>query len=235
MSDAKLSGYLKRQIKSGSIHGQLIVLSDSKGRYVKDVQYTLPGFDIRFEGRSGFRLFQGLNWLKANLQSLVTLYSHITLNVWLGTCDLTVKKQNHQLALRFVDDDCCYRFVISQIEKYYQLIASYPTVRLVFLQIPPYSIVRWHECKGLPVTKGTKEDDLILFRRINYINEFIDLVNDRHGVSSVRFRLDLYQEKKRPNHPARKSITYKQTLDGIHPNSLLSQVWLKRIVERAIC
>ena len=100
--------------------------------------------------------------------------------------------------------------------------------------MPPFSIVLWHNKKGLLVTDQTKQDDLTLFERINYINELIESVNDRHMVSSVRFKLDLVPEKKAKNKDGRKSISYKQYLDGIHPNELLSKVWLKRIWERAL-
>ena len=53
-------------------------------------------------------------------------------------------------------------------------------------------------------------------------------------VSSVRFKLDLIQEKKEHNKEGRKSVTYRQFIDGIHPNELLAKVWLKRIWERAL-
>ena len=88
--------------------------------------------------------------------------------------------------------------------------------------MPPYSIVRWNLAKGLPVTEKSGSDDLALFKSVCYINEFVDYINDRHMVSSVRFKLDLIQEKKEHNKEGRKSVTYRQFFDGIHPNELLA-------------
>lgn len=153
--------------------------------------------------------------------------------IWLGTCDLTAKASNHSLVLRNEDGDDCYRYVFNQIERYYRLVAPLQKVKLIFLQIPPYSIVRWHTNRNIPITDGNKVDDLVLYRRVCYINEYIDTINDRDMVSSVRFRLDLCQERKATNKEGRKSISYSQYLDGIHPNEHLSKVWLKRIMERA--
>ena len=136
MSDAKLIRYLKRPLRSGTIQGQLVILTDSKGKYLRNVQHTFPNFNIRFEGRSGLRLVQGLNWLQIHIKGLIEHYGLINLNVWLGTCDLTCKAQDNQLSLRYTEDDDCYRYVIRQIERYYQLTAQYSEVRLVFLQIP---------------------------------------------------------------------------------------------------
>ncbi|MCG8049519.1 MAG: hypothetical protein JAY66_28240 [Candidatus Thiodiazotropha taylori] len=210
-------------------------MTDSKGRYLQGVQHALvlPNIPIQFLGRSGLRLAQGLNLLKDNIHGIIKSASFTHLYVWLGTCDLTTKAADHSLHLRNRNDDDCYRYVFTQIQRFYQLTAHYKEVKLVFLQIPPYSIVRWHENKCRPVTQGNKQDDLILFRRICYINEFIDTINDSHMVSSVRFKLDLFQEKKTRNRKGRKSVTYSHYLDGIHPNNQLSMVWLKRIVERA--
>ena len=234
MSDTKLLRYLNREPRAGNPHGHIVILSDSKGRYLRNVRHNFREFNIHFEGKSGLRLFQGLYWLKDNISDLINHFGYIQLHVWLGTCDLTLKSKDHQLVLRWVEDDACYRYMLRQIESYCQFLSNYPNVKLIFLQVPPFSIVRWHNKKGLLVTDQTKQDDLTLFRRISYINELIESVNDRHMVSSVRFKLDLVQEKKAKNKDSRKSISYKQYLDGIHPNELLSKVWLKRIWERAL-
>ena len=54
MSDAKLIRYLKRPLRSGTVQGQLVILTESKakkrGKYLQNVQHTLPNFNIRFKG-----------------------------------------------------------------------------------------------------------------------------------------------------------------------------------------
>ena len=99
----------------------------------------------------------------------------------------------------------------------------------MFLTIPPYSIVRWDKSRNIPVTDQTKSDDLVLYHRISLINDFIIQCNDRHGVQSPVFKLDLLNDRKRAGKEVRKSITFRQYLDGVHP-----EVWLKRIVEMTV-
>ncbi|MES9880802.1 MAG: hypothetical protein ABW185_07985 [Sedimenticola sp.] len=103
---------------------------------------------------------------------------------------------------------------------------------MVFLEIPPYSMVHWYITKGLVVTDGLKAQDLELFERICMINDFIREKNDRFAVQSPRFKLDLLNTRKTAGKASRKSISFKHYLDGVHPDQLLSKVWLKRVIER---
>lgn len=231
MSDARLKRYLARPLRTGQGFRKLILLSDSKGNYLK--RYILPGDGVSFECKSGRRLADGLLWLYTNIDQVLQTCSHVCLYVWLGTCDLTARC-GKLLKLRHVTIEDCYRYFAEQIERYYVFLANHSKVKIVFLQIPPYSIVSWYMAKGTAVTDADRIEDLKLFERICLINEFVDTCNDNRGVFSPRFKLDLINDKKRAGKSGRRSVTYKFYLDGIHPGPLLARVWLKRIIEKSV-
>lgn len=237
MTDAKLKRYLQRELHAKEIKNDLILLTDSKGNYLQRhlTKYStdFPAISkIHFESHSGRNLVQGLYWLQANIQRLLTCFNKLSIYVWLGTCDLTYKRGRY-IYLQHRSDELCCSYISHIIERYYSFLASYSTVTVVFLYIPPYSIVHWNLKKGLPVSDNTRADDLILYNRVCLVNDFIRYCNDRRDVESPRFHLDLRNERKVAGKETRKSITYKKYLDGIHPDELLAEVWLKRIIERA--
>ena len=87
---------------------------------------------------------------------------------------------------------------------------------------------------SLEPPRCAKSDDLVLYHRISLIKDFIIQCNDRRGVQSPVFKLDLLNDRKRAGKEVRKSITFRQYLDGVHPGELLAEVWLKRIVEMTV-
>ena len=236
MSDSKLHKYIERPFKTGCVGRKLFLLTDSKGKYLLDhIQKIekIAHVSILHDCQSGRRLFHGFNWLQQNRDLLRKFETSIILAIWLGTCDLTCKR-GKSLALRHSTDEDCYDYVRRQIERYLQFFAWYPQLRVVFLTIPPYSIVRWDKSRHIPVTDQTKSDDLVLYHRICLINDFIIQCNDRRGVQSPVFKLDLLNDRKRAGKEVRKSITFRQYLDGVNPGELLAEVWLKRIVEMTV-
>lgn len=121
-----------------------------------------------------------------------------------------------------------------QVNIYYRLTARYRNVKLVFLEIPPYSMVSWYVSEGLSIPESLHVQDRELFERTCYVNDFIRTKNDACQVQSPRFKLDLIKTRTATGKSIRSSVTFNQYLDGIHPNPLLARVWMKRIAER-IC
>lgn len=236
MSDSKLQKYIDRPFKSGSARKKLFLLADSKGKYLLKHTENIEknaGVKILYDCQPGRRLVHGLNWLQENRGFLRKSETSMVLAIWLGTCDLTCKR-GKAIALRHQTDEGCYDYIRRQIERYLHFLAWYPQLSVVFLTVPPYSIVRWDISRDLPITDQTKSDDLVLYHRVALINDFITQCNDRRGVRSPVFKLDLLNDRKRAGREVRKSITFRQYLDGIHPGPLLAKAWLKRIVEMTV-
>lgn len=229
MSDTKFIKYLERPVLHELFPGKLVFLSDSKGRYLEP--HCLPSHSVEFSYRSGLRLAEGFYWLQRRLANDSQYNDRVYYYIWLSTCDLTLKSGN-QIRLRHSTDIDCFSYVTRQIDRYYRLVSQYANVNLVFLEVPPYSVVEYNRAKGLQVGVVEHETDLELFTRIIHINEHIRLRNDAHNVQSPRFRLDLLNIRKRAGKEARRTVRYTHYIDGIHPGPLLSKVWMRRIIDR---
>lgn len=230
MSVSKLQSFLDRPSQCPPTAQKVILLSDSRGKYLEP--HKQPGWNIDFRYRSGARLAKGYYWLRDNVQSLVRLSETIHVFIWLGTCDFT-QKSGPYITLRHDSLEGCFRYMTSQINRFYELIAKYPSVTLVFLEIPPYCMLKWYEHRKLVISDDLRKQNFELHHRICTINEYIQQKNDCFGVESPRFKLDLVNIRKTTGKPARKSTSFRHYLDGVHPDVVLSQVWLKRLMERS--
>lgn len=235
---AKLEKYVKRPVYfHGRLKKQPIIIADSKGNYLKN-----HGSDIfqsvchvEFECRKGARLAEYYNWLTRNLARKVNQFGHIVLYIFLGTCDLTKlgssSKVKRCIELRHSDDNSAISYVTYQIDKFYNFVSNFPTVSIVFLEIPPYSIQEWNRYQGHPDPKSFSPQDAKLYERISIINEYIQAVNDITCVRSPRFNLDLKRARKEKGDSHRRySLCYTHYKDGIHTKPLLARVWMKKIL-----
>ena len=214
-----------------------IVLTDSKGQYLKaQVQDVHPENKLVWWAKSGAGTEEQFNWLRENLKSeLVNLQSdHLTLYIWLGTCDLTTKTEN------FIDIKSHDFSAGNKLCRFYRQIHEYisdnhPTIRLIFLQLPYYSIYFWNLSHGHSNPEQFREKDKILENQISEVNKYIRGFNSvlHPEINSVDFCLDLEKSNK-PSH--RRHISYCQNyqlyLDGIHPCPELARLWVVRLTLR---
>lgn len=243
-TQAKLQKYVDRPIVfHGRLRKQPIIIADSKGNYLR--QHGSDIFQsfchIEFECKGGARFAEYYNWLNRNLTSKVNQFGNIVLFVFLGTCELTkistfsrgsgYARVKRYIELRHSDDNTAFSYVRGQIDRFYQLVSNYPTVSIVFLEIPPYSIQEWNKYQGHPDPKSFLPQDLKLYERISIINDYIKLVNEFSSVKSPRFDLDLKRTRKSQGDSHRRtSLNFSNYKDGIHPKPLLARVWMKRIL-----
>lgn len=243
MSRSDWQRYLDRPINfHGRLTKQPILIADSKGNYLKYHSDIIEnfGYTVDFECRKGARFVDYYYWLRDNLQRKVHQYGRIVLYIYLGTCDLTHfiqsdpltrRRRQNFIELRHNDDRIAVEYLRYQIDRYFHFVASFPTVSIVFLEIPPYSIQEWNKSRGHPDPKSFLSQDLILYERISLVNDYIKSVNQLTGVRSPRFNLDLRRTRQsRGSNHRRVSISYAGYKDGIHPDSLLARCWFKRIV-----
>ena len=187
MSDSKLQKYIDRPLKSDSVSRKLFLLTDSKGRYLINYIAKVANVEI-YDWQSGRRLIHGFYWLQTNREFMRKSAQTICLAIWLGICDITCK-EGSAIVLRHQTDEACCDYIREQIQRYYSFLAWYPKLKVVFLRIPPYSIVRWDQSRGIPITDQIKKDDLVLCHRLALVNDFIDQCNDSPGVHSPIFKL----------------------------------------------
>ena len=237
MSVSRINKNISNLVPKLSLIGHLnkipVVLTDSKGRYLKDqVQNVHPENKIVWWAKSGAGVEEQFAWLRENLQSeFVNLHSdHITLYIWLGTCDLTTKTGEF-IDLKSEDFSAGNRLCrfYRQIHEY---ISDYPNIRLIFLQLPCYSIYFWNLSHGHSDPEQFREKDKILANQLSEVNKYIRGFNSvlHPEINSVDFGLDLEKSNKPHN---RRHISYCNNfqlyLDGIHPCPELARLWVVRL------
>lgn len=209
-----------------------IILSDSKGKYLKLQRNLAIESGVRFWHKKGATTRDSFKYLERQIEEAVRHYKNIVFYVWLGTCDLTdFNRKNRYISLRSRDSSSV-NDIINHFRRIYALVATYKTVELVFLEIPVYSIVCWNKYQGHKFSEQFQNDDLKLEEQINTVNSFIRETNLILRKHSPKFSCDL-QNSRKCRQMRNSRFTYKFNafyLDGIHPTSLLSKLWLLRIV-----
>lgn len=235
MNDTALQRYINKPFRfNGRLRKQPILIADSKGNYLKPHEDLLRqfGYFIDFECFPGARFADYYYWLKNNLHKKVNQYGHIVLYIWLGTCDFTIKKGKN-ITLRHEDDNTAVSYLKYQIDRYFDFVARFPTVSIVFLEIPPYSLEYYYKSKGHRDPTLFRSQDIILKERIALVNEYIKEVNQLTSVVSPRFKLDLMRfHKLNGEDHKRVSTSFSTYKDGVHPKPTLARYWTKRIVTR---
>lgn len=153
MSNSKLSKFIDQPIvcKNQPPCKKIIILTSSKGFYLKRNLDLAKSFhlDIEIICKAGAQLPDFLPWLTKNLEAKVKCYGNIDLYIWLGTCDLTVKKGTC-ISLCHTTNELTHEYLTSYIDEYVAFVANFQAVNLVFAEIPPYSIVEWNRVKDHP-------------------------------------------------------------------------------------
>ena len=236
--------YAERPIPfHGILNKQPIFLSDSKARYIQKHRHFIEdhGYFIDFQFRPGARFLDLYFWLERNLAQKVQQYGNIICYAWLGTCDLTARKtyvekvgrrykKHSYIELRHKDDASAIAYVKQQIEKFCRLVSNFPSVQIVFLEIPCYSIEAYNKHLGVDNPEDFHASGLLLTERIGIINVHIRDVNKESGFSTPRFKNDLIKYRKAEGKSQRKSLTFTDYLDGLHPDNALARIWMKKIV-----
>jgi hypothetical protein len=142
MSEQKLTNYLNKSTFSTSIclrHNIPVILSDSKGIYLKI--NIIHAFDnnIVWWCKGGSTIEQSLAWLKRNIDAKIRTLGPIRLYIWLGTCNLTRKGEIPHIALTSNNDDSV-NHIIRNLNNFKDFLANCHQVQVTFLEIPVYSI-----------------------------------------------------------------------------------------------
>ena len=117
-----------------------------------------------------------------------------------------------------------------QIEKNRKYVSYFPTVQILFLEIPCYSIEHYNKHLRCPNPENFHENDLILTERIGILNDHIRDMNCESGFSTPRFKKDLIKYRKGKGHKQSSSLKFSGYIDCLNPDSKLARTWMKKIV-----
>jgi len=172
MSENKLRKYLKRPLPP--IIGQQlytpIVISDSKGKYLKDNCSTEIEHNIKWRCVSGRSVEQGYLWLLENITHEIGHFDNIHLYIWFGTCDLTIYDRTTRYISLTSESDTIIEQTTAIFRKIIEITQKYSSCKLTFLEIPVYSIFEWNKYQGHPTPSSYKKNR----RHINRSNTYID-------------------------------------------------------------
>ena len=240
------NNYLQTPINfNGILTKKPILLADSKARYIEQHGDLINqfGYSIEFNYFGGARFWNYYIWLQKNLAAKVAQYGEIVLYIWLGTCDLTVKHTEYQddnklkrgrklqfIDLRHTSDTFAVSCVTEQISKFSKYVSKFPTVQIVFLEIPCYSIVKYNQHLRCPQAENFLDKDYILNERVGILNDFIRQVNWDSGFNTPRFKKDLQKYRKKAGGATKFTLDFSGYIDGLHPGATLARTWMKRIV-----
>ena len=134
MSLSKLEKYLDRPLKTSTVQTKYaILLSSSKGNYVKPHSDILNsvGLDVEFASKAGGTFTSQFYWLKRNLPDRVSSYHLVVVFVWLGTCDLTFKKEKY-ITLRHETHEEAVGALTNSIQNFFFIFSSFSISPAVF-------------------------------------------------------------------------------------------------------
>ena len=209
------------------------LLSDSKGNYLeKCMSYYSKDSEvqrnIKWWCKKGRTTYQGLSWITSKINRKLRRHGDIHLYVWLGTCDLTGKSG------RFIYLKDSYardaRILINTLERF-DLLARRKQFTFTLFEVPYYSIEEHNKCRNFRNPEIFKDDDITLKTTIEHINRRIAAINERNGTYSPSFNYDLRRNRSNRGRRKKYYINYKLYRDGLHPDTTLSNYWLRKLCE----
>ena len=237
MSDRRLQKNIDSEsCQTNKLFLKPVIISDSKGRYLQNCvePNKCPENEILWIWKSGATTFERYLWLKENIDYLISKYHALSVYIFTGTCDLTIKQQvkvgRKSKRSKYVQlrDKCC----VSLLERHYvmiQRLLQRKQVKVTFLHCPYYSLERYNKRKGHPQPSVFKTYDKTLTEYVNSLNIYIDQLNKQMGTYSPKLNEDLRRSRKAKNKRPRYSWNFNMFTDGIHPKPKLAKSWLKSI------
>ena len=156
---------------------------------------------------------------------------NISLYVWLGTCNLTeyahpfIRLRNNINEI-ITDTKTDFHEIV-------KLFVHYPGCKLTLLEIPPFSIYEWNKKHKHTDSEQFINDDILLYKHIQEINDIIKEINTTLNTRSPCFSNDLHHpintSKKEGKRALSDQFNLNLYLDSIHPANLLSRVWLRKL------
>jgi len=211
-----------------------IFISDSKGKYVKAAITTEHALNIDFQTKKGWKIQRAIDWSEKNLVNLCSKHRSVTIYIWLGTCDLTELSATSRYISLARQTDANVRYLKRKFIELKTFIGrNIPNSKVIFLEVPPYSIQRWNRSQGHKTPDIFGDDDQHLQNQLYELNNIIREINQSDKLSP-HFDLDLRKNSKRKGGTDEFYNFNLYKYDGVHPNSHLSQLWIRRIATKVL-
>ena len=205
---------------------KIIILSDSKGRYLRNQACKGNTRNIHFVYRKGATISN------QKLVQQVIRNAKFELNpiilVWFGTCDFTVKTGKE---IRVAESSECTERVVEKIIARYrelkrQILFVNKSANVFFVECPPISTKRWAERTSGNGDEFIKQDEKLAIL-IQVFNTKLCELN--LGIKVPKITQDLIRSSKQKHFKTRYKVNWNLYSDGIHPCDVLAELWLYRL------
>lgn len=237
MTDLKLLRYISKTFFiADPIRLVPVIITDSNAKYIKIYCTNPTENSIKWWFKPGQNSTQDLAWLRDNLETKIQHLNNISLYVWLGTCDLTTyDKRTRYITLKkdLIEE---VQTLINNLKEIKNLTTVHPECKITFLEIPIFLIYLWNAHMNHPDINQFKEEDNTLVVNIHEANSQIRQLNNTDSKSSPNFSTDIYHpttcKSKNKHKKPRDLYNFYLYKDGLHPDTNLAKVWLRKITER---
>lgn len=197
------------------------LLGDSKVKYLKNEISRRHHVKLQCYSYPGVGVDSSKIITKAC--SIARLCSKPTIVIWLGTCELTTKTDKAVLLSEAPVDEILEFYIFLK----FKINTVNSSANVIFLDCPYYSIIEFNRVKYPAPAHISASTQKQLESKTDAYNSKIRELN---RWQAPKFSQDLI----RPSKPA-KTVLYKKNytllLDGIHPSSALSRLWLFRLYD----
>ena len=210
-----------------------IVVSDSKGNWLKRKVESKADQQIGWWAKSGCKTKEEVQWLESKLKYVS---NNLWLYIWTGTCDLTTKSGKY-ISLTSQEGDETVNSTVEHYRKIIEIGKKYPNIKITILETPVYSVKEFNQQKGHKNPEIFDEQDKELERQIYLLNQKVRELNEEEHHHSPTFSIDLRQisvvKKGKARKPTKvRKHNFKLYADGIHPDTILAKVWLRKIANQ---
>ncbi|KAK3108931.1 hypothetical protein FSP39_019035, partial [Pinctada imbricata] len=198
-----------------------LLVSDSKGNRLRAV-HTETNVPLKFLCVSGGNTERLLKELKHHLPKFIKdIGKPFVVYWWTGTCDLTVKQG------RFIDCNLSRSVITDTVKLYIEasaFVQQFQGCKIKFIGQPIYLVSLYNDICGHMLPTDFLDSDRILEQQVDKLNREIEHLNGNLGVTTLKFNADLRDCRHKG-----KNYFFELLYDGLHPDKLLSQKWLRRI------
>lgn len=236
MSIANLNStlrHLQQEVSAKELSFTPIIISDSKGNYLKRECESLSNKTINqiiWWNKSGAKILETKNWITRNFRRLTRQYNRVVVFLWLGTCDLTSKNKDGQISLRKQDDNSQAEFIAEIYREIVDYLKS-SRCKVIILETPYYSIHRWNTKNG--ENAHFEAEDKRLKRQVVALNELTAEINRSNNITAPKLNIDLQRPRKKRG-CQQYHTNWLLLKDGVHPTQIVAKVWLLKIAKQCL-
>ena len=203
--------------------GRILIVSDSRGKQLKESMTHLKGCQIEYEVKNGATLNDAKNitWKRLNNSRFICVY------LMVGICSITMK-DGELIYLPFDTKESIIEATTRQIKTTLKELDDLFTTPIVMCSFPGIDLIRANSKSA----KGSHPQQSFMNEAMIEINDYIIDLNLTRGYSTPMLSSAVHRCHGKGRDGSRKyRHHYCRLSDGIHPSDSTLKYWRKRFEE----